>query len=167
MTGQVGRILDGREDFDFLIGQWDQRHHMLREALAGCAEWNEFPATLDVRRAMGDLGNVDETVMQAPQGEERALTVRLFEPATRLWRIYWADAETGAMDGPMTGRFTNGVGLFYRHELYRDIPVIRRFRWTSEGPDVCRWIQAFSPDGGATWETNWEVDFTRRAKGRD
>lgn len=164
MAGELATAtaLDGREDFDFLVGQWDSRQRKLRERLAGCTEWDEFPATLDVRKILDDLGNVDEMVMQTPRGEARGLTVRLFEPATRIWRIYWSGGESGRLDAPMVGRFVNGVGLFYDHELHKDIPVISRFRWTSDGPNAARWEQAFSPDGGQTWETNWTADFTRR-----
>jgi hypothetical protein len=32
-----------------------------------------------------------------------------------------------------------------------------------ETPDSCRWEQAYSADGGKTWETNWIMEFTRQA----
>jgi len=46
-----------------------------------------------------------------------------------------------------------------------DARVIRvRFVWTHAGPDACQWEQAFSPDGGASWETNWRMTFTRASR---
>lgn len=37
-----------------------------------------------------------------------------------------------------------------------------RFEWTRPHSDAPRWEQAFSPDGGRTWETNWVMNFTRQ-----
>ena len=75
-----------------------------------------------------------------------------------------ATGQSGALDTPMVGRFTaDGVGRFYCHEVFNGEPVFTRFLWTHKGPDACRWEQAFSTDGGQTWETNWTADFTRRA----
>lgn len=159
--------LDGREGFDFLIGSWDSRQRKLKQRLAGCTDWEEFSAALNVRKILGGLGNVDELVMDTAQGVARGLTVRLFDPATKLWRIYWAGGQGGALDTPMTGRFTNDVGVFYDHEVFQGTPVFSRFLWTSNGPDTCRWEQAFSADGGRTWETNWTADFTRRNNAKE
>ncbi len=36
-----------------------------------------------------------------------------------------------------------------------------RFLWLYIKPNSCRWEQAFSADGGKTWETNWIMDFQR------
>lgn len=165
MTGQAvaASKLDGREGFDFLIGSWDSRQRKLRKRLAGCTDWDEFSATLEVQKVLGGLGNIDELVMHTASGEARGLTVRLFDPATRVWRIYWAAAgQSGALDTPMVGRFTDGIGMFYCHEVFNGEPVFTRFIWTHSGPDACHWEQAFSTDGGQTWETNWTADFTRR-----
>ena len=62
----------------------------------------------------------------------------------------------------MAGRFENGVGTFTAEELFEGKPIVVRFRWIIESNDRLRWEQAFSPDGGKTWETNWEMAFTRR-----
>ena len=41
----------------------------------------------------------------------------------------------------------------------RDITV--RYKWSGITATTARWEQAFSPDNGQTWETNWTADFTR------
>ena len=42
-------------------------------------------------------------------------------------------------------------------------PIKVRFEWTGTDTATPRWSQAFSYDGGRTWETNWIMDFRRKA----
>jgi hypothetical protein len=90
------------------------------------------------------------------------LTLRFFDPQTQLWSIYWSSSARSALDAPMVGRFEQGRGEFYDRETFDGRSIFSRFIWTSSGANACRWEQAFSADGGGTWETNWTADFTRR-----
>lgn len=153
---------DGRHDFDFLHGTWRIHNARLRHRLAGAAEWDTFEGRSVERPLLGGQGNLEEYEATLPDGTPvRAVALRLYEPATRRWTIRWANAASGTLDAPMTGTFRDGVGAFYSHEDYRGRMVLVRFRWTHDGPDAARWEQAFSADGGATWETNWVMDFAR------
>ncbi len=155
--------VDGRNDFDFLIGSWDSVQRKLKKRLQGCDEWDEFRSRSIVRKTLDGLGNFDEVTMEAPTGRVVGATLRTFEPSTQLWRIYWvASSASGAIGEPMVGRFVNGRGEFYDHEIFDGRAIFSRFIWTSSDADHCRWEQAFSEDGGKTWETNWTMDFTRR-----
>lgn len=159
--------VDGRNDFDFLIGSWDSVQRKLKQRLQGCDEWQEFRAQSTVRKTLGGLGNFDELALDLPTGQVVGVTLRTFEPATQLWRIYWvASSASGALDAPMVGQFVDGRGEFYGHEVYDGRGVICRFIWTSADADHCRWEQAYSENGGQTWETNWTMDFTRRHDGQ-
>lgn len=154
---------DGRDDFDFFIGSWTTHHKHLRERLRGSTEWDEFSGTVVCRKLLGGLGNLDEGVFEMPKGRVLGLTLRTFNPNSQQWNIYWvADSAiaSGPLD-PMIGRFTNGRGEFYAHEPHLGTYIISRFIWTVLSPDACHWEQAFSADGGATWETNWIMDHTR------
>lgn len=155
---------DGRTDFDFFIGSWNIKHRRLTERLKGCETWEEFAGTSEARKVLGGLGNMDEITMDTASGLVRGMTVRLFDPHTRLWRIYWASSASGILEAPMVGRFQNGRGEFYDHELFEGVSVFSRFIWTTISDEQCRWEQAFSADGGRTWETNWIMEFTRREK---
>ena len=154
---------DGQHDFDFFFGKWNGHQRRLRERLVGCTEWEEFDSTTDARPILDGIGNVDEVVMQRESGVFRGFTVRMYDPATQEWRIYWGTGAGGALGAPMIGRFDeNGRGEFYDFEPFADKGhIFSRFIWTVTGADTCRWEQAFSADGGSTWETNWTMDFTR------
>ncbi len=153
---------DGRADFDFFIGTWDSHQRKLKERLTGCGEWEEFSGVSVVRTILGGLGNFDEVTFDMPAGPVMGVTLRLFDPQTQLWSIYWSSSTCSVLDTPMVGRFEHGRGEFYDRETFEGRSIFSRFIWTSSGADACRWEQAFSPDGGRTWETNWTADFTRR-----
>jgi hypothetical protein len=106
---------------------------------------------------------MDEFTIDAPAGRVEAVTVRLYSPTAREWSIYWAACPgSGRFDVPMVGRFEGLRGEFYSQEVFEGRHIFNRFIWTVEAPDVCRWEQAFSGDGGGTWEPNWIMDFTRQ-----
>lgn len=149
-------------DFDFLYGRWRVQHRRLKERLAGCTEWETFGGHCLAMGLMAGLGNVDDNVLELPGGTYRAAALRSFDPATRNWSIWWLDARMpGQIDVPVVGRFEGGVGTFLANEMLRSQPIVVRFQWSRTDTASPRWEQAFSPDGGKTWETNWEMDFTR------
>lgn len=154
-------IHDGRRDFDFFMGKWKVHNRRLRERLKGCTDWEEFEATCAARPILGGLGNFDETTMQRDTGILRGATLRLFNPATQEWSIYWSSSASPKLDIPMVGSFKDGRGEFYAHEPFEGKMIFSRFIWTVFSHESCRWEQAFSPDGGKTWETNWYMDNTR------
>ena len=147
-------------DFDFLVGEWKVGHRRLKERLAGSEEWDEFTGTSRCWRVFGGAANVDEIV--APERGLAGMSVRLYEPAERKWRIHWADARTGRLDAGVIGRFTDGVGSFYGEDTHDGRSVTVRYLWSEMTGASARWEQAFSADDGRTWETNWIMTFARR-----
>jgi hypothetical protein len=159
---QVAAPTDGRRDFDFFIGAWKVHHRMLRERLKASTDWEEFGGTTTARRLLDGLGNIDEITLDRESGLTRGMTVRLFDPKTRQWSLYWASSVSGwNWHLPQIGVFTDRRGEFYAHEPFEGKYVFSRFIWSGITPTSCRWEQAFSADGGRTWETNWIMDFER------
>lgn len=149
-------------DFDFLFGTWHVRHRRLQARLAGCKAWDEFDGRCEARAVLGGAGIMDDNVLELPGGAYRALTLRTFDPRASTWSIWWLDARTpGRLDPPVVGEFVEGVGQFYGDDLFEGRPIRVRFLWTGITPYSCRWEQAFSIDGGASWENNWTMRFTR------
>ena len=152
---------DGRRDFDFLIGRWDVAHRRLQRRLEGDARWDSFAGRSEMRLILGGLGNIDDNVIEIPGGTYRGASFRLFEPATSLWSIWWSDSRSPRLEPPVHGRFEHGVGRFLGDDTLGGRPIRVRYIWSEITPTSARWEQAFSPDAGATWETNWIMEFAR------
>ena len=105
--------------------------------------------------------NTDEYEGVAPFGPIQGMTLRLFDPASRQWRLYWANSATGILDRPVVGSFRNGRGEFYNEDTHEGRSIYTRYIWSEITESSCRWEQAFSVDGGKSWETNWIMEFTR------
>lgn len=151
------------KDFDFFIGSWKVAHRRLKERLAGCSEWESFAGVCVAQHTLGGFGNFDDNILEIPAGTYRAVTIRSFDPKLGTWSIWWLDGRSpGSLEVPVVGRFANGVGTFLAEDTLNGKPIRVRFSWTRPHPDSPRWEQAFSPDAGATWETNWVMEFTRQ-----
>jgi hypothetical protein len=149
--------------FDFLLGNWRVRHLKLKRRLVGADDWWEFDGETSCRSILGGLGNIDDNVLAQPDGPYRALTLRLFNPRTGLWSIWWISDRTLAIEPPVHGRFADGIGTFYGDDVFAGRPIRVRFIWSEMTPRSAKWEQAFSPDNGASWETNWIMQFDRTA----
>jgi hypothetical protein len=163
-TGAAGTDLSGLHDFDLRAGHWLVHHKRLKERLANSREWQEFDGTQDGRLMMGGFVNVDENFFDMPGGAAYSgVTMRSYDPKTGEWAIWWLDGRMphNPLDPPVKGRFVDGVGTFYADDTLRGKPVRVRFVWSKITANGAHWEQAFSPDGGKTWETNWVTDFRR------
>jgi hypothetical protein len=152
-------------DFDFWPGEWRVHNRWLRERLAGSDEWEEFEATSTARKILDGHGNEDE-FRTDHNGGFVGMSFRFFDPVERLWSIYWADSRRpGVLDPPVVGSFSGDVGVFEGDDVLRGQAIRVRFVWSGVTTPTPRWEQAFSDDGGASWETNWVMEF-ERADGR-
>ena len=150
---------DGRADFDFLHGVWRVDHRRLARRGAGAHDWEAFTGTVECRPLMDGLANVEEHDL--PTRGLKAVGFRTFDITRRTWAIYWVSSADGLMGEPVFGRFAGREGRFYGVDLDAGRPVNVVFVWKDITPDSAHWSQAFSYDDGKSWETNWEMRFTR------
>ena len=148
-------------DFDFLLGDWRVAHRKLATRLTHSDDWHMFGGTMRARPILSGHGNFDENAIDAPEGRYEACSLRLYDPAAATWSIHWIDGRFMRPDPPMLGRFTDGAGTFFGDDRFEGRPVRVRFLWSRVTPTSARWEQAFSADGGTSWETNWIMDFSR------
>jgi hypothetical protein len=143
-----------QHDFDYLVGTWKLRNRKLASRLTHSTLWISFESRVEMHQILNGLGNIDKYTDQASGKPYEGVALRLFNPSTRLWSIYWADSNSGALDPPVVGSFENKIGHFFARDKYRGTPIIMVFRWDVRNPDRPIWSQAFSTDEGKTWEWN-------------
>jgi hypothetical protein len=149
-----------RTDFDFVHGDWIVTNHKLVELFTGCEEWETFTGFGSARPILGGGGNIDE--LTVPDKGFTGMTIRLYDVERDEWAIYWATSRTGRLDPAVVGRFADGRGDFYGDDVVDGRPVRVHFIWSDITPTSARWEQAFSLDGGQTWERNWVMECRRR-----
>jgi len=154
---------DGQHDFDFEIGSWKIHLKRLDQRLVGCTTWTEFDGTSVTRKVWDGRANLEEFEVDSPTGHIEGLTLRLYDPQTHQWNIYWATSKSGSIGVPTIGEFKNGRGEFYDTEPSgpNGRAVLVRFIWSNITPNSAHFEQSFSDDGGKTWEVNWITDQTR------
>jgi hypothetical protein len=154
--------VDHAHDFDFLVGNWIVHHRRLKERLAGSHDWVVFTGRCRMVMTMGGYGTMDDNEIGLPGDAYRAMGIRSYDPKTRTWAIWWLDGrDPHSIEPPVAGNFHDGVGTFEGDDTLRGKPVKVRFIWSGITADSAHWEQAFSPDGGKSWETNWIMDLTR------
>lgn len=146
-------------DFDFLVGNWKMHHRRLNKRLENCKDWTEFGSVDSNYKILSGSADMDiyrTTEMPGMQGKLfEGITLRLFNPKTRLWSLYWVASNVGILDPPVVGSFENKVGHFFTKDTFNGKDIIVMFRWDARNKDKPIWSQAFSADNGKTWEWNW------------
>lgn len=148
-------------DFDFFIGKWNVHNRKLKTRLNNCTEWIEFKAFSECRKILNNFGNIDSFQTAFDDVPFEGMTLRLFNPQTKLWSIYWADSNVVVLDVPQIGSFENKIGRFYAKDIFEEREIIVQFRWEATDPEKPVWSQAFSADNGKNWEWNWSMTFER------
>ncbi|HEU0176861.1 MAG TPA: hypothetical protein VFV58_21545 [Blastocatellia bacterium] len=152
---------DGRQDFDFEIGSWKTHLSRLLHPLTGSTTWVEYDGVTVVRKVWNGRANLVELVADGPSGHFEGLSLRLYNPQSRQWSLNFASSQSGALSQPTIGDFKNGRGEFFSQETYNGRAIFVRFVISDITPNSCRFEQAFSDDGGKTWEANWIATDTR------
>lgn len=149
-------------DFDYLVGNWKLRNRKLRSRLTHSTEWLSYESRVEMHQILNGVGNIDKYTDAAGGTPYEGVALRLFDPKTRLWSIYWADGNSGRLDPPVVGSFENKIGHFFGRDTYQGTPIIVVFRWDVRNPKLPIWSQAFSTDNGKTWEWN-SINVSARA----
>jgi hypothetical protein len=162
-TPQIPRVeRDGQHDFDFEIGSWKIHLKRRLKPLTGSNTWVEFDGTSVTRKVWDGRANLEEFETDGPTGHIEGLTLRLYNPQTQQWSLYWANSKDGTMGGPPNiGEFKNGRGEFYCQDTFNGRAILIRYVWSDITPNSAHFEQSFSDDGGKTWEVNWITDQTR------
>ena len=151
----------GQRDFDFEIGTWQTRLSRLEDPLSGSSTWVEYEGTTVVRKVWDGRANLVELDVEGPAGHIEGLSLRLYNPEARQWSLNFSNSRGGTLSPPVIGEFKDGRGEFYGQETFNGRAILVRFVISDITPSSVRFEQAFSEDGGKTWEVNWIATDTR------
>jgi hypothetical protein len=160
-ASSVAARRDGQHDFDFDIGAWKTHLKRLLHPLTGSTTWVELDGTTVVRKVWNGRANLAELVTDAASGHLEVLSLRLYDAQARQWSLNTANANGGTLSVPTIGEFKDGRGEFFDQESFNGRTILVRNVWSDVTADSCRFEQAFSDDGGKTWEVNWIAVDTR------
>ena len=160
--GRSGQQRDGQHDFDFEFGAWKVQLSRRLNPLTGSTKWVEYEGTSVVRKVWDGRANLGELEVDGPSGHIEGLSLRTYNPESRQWNISWANSASGTVGQPMIGEFKNGRGEFFNQESFNGRAINVRFIFSEITTDSFKLEQAFSDDGGKTWEPNWIAKFFRQ-----
>jgi hypothetical protein len=159
---QTSAARDGQRDFDFNLGIWRTHVKRLLHPLTGSSTWAEYDGTSVVSKVWDGRANLLELEAEGPAGRIEGLGLRLYNPEAHQWSLNWASSADGEFQQPpMIGQFVSGRGEFVDHEVFSGKSILTRNTFSDISADFTRFEQAFSDDGGRSWETNWIMMFTR------
>jgi uncharacterized protein YciI len=166
LTTRIGQTTeprpDGARDFDWNIGRWKTHLRRLKGALTGSTTWVEYNGTSVVHGFLGNRANLVELSVEGPAGKIEGLLLRLYNPETRQWSMHFANIAGGELTPPLVGGFKNARGEFHADDTLNGRPIKVRFVISEVTRNSARFEQAFSADGGKTWEVNWIATDTRQ-----
>jgi len=157
----ISAARDGQHDFDFEIGTWKTHLRRLIHPLTGSTIWAEYDGTTVVRKVWNGRANLVELEVGGPAGHIQGLSLRLYNPQSRQWSLNFANSNGGSLSTPTIGEFKNGRGEFYDQETLDGRAIFVRFVISDITKNSCHFEQAFSDNGGKTWEVNWVATDTR------
>ncbi len=145
-------------EFNFLAGDWKISHRRLKTS--GSDDWETFEGEATCWTVLNGRGSIEE--LRIPARDFFGMGIRLLDAKQQVWLDFWVSGRDGVLTMPgMPGGFVDGVGVFEVDDVDGDQPIRVRGIWDRIMPTSCRWHQAISRDGGATWEYNWFMDWVR------
>jgi hypothetical protein len=91
----------------------------------------------------------------------KGMTLFLYNPKAHQWSQAFVNMDDGTLNPPMIGEFKDGRGELFDQETFNGRTILVRFVWSDITPNSHHVEQAFSEDGGKTWEPNFIATLTR------
>jgi hypothetical protein len=153
---------DGQHDFDFELGNGKTHISRLQHPLTGSTTWIQMNGTKVVKKVWDGRALLEEIQADGPMGHFEGLTLFLYNPRTHKWSMNFATSSGGTLSVPAVGEFKNERGEFFDQEPLNGRSILVRIVYADISPDSHHFEQAFSDDGGKTWEPNFIATLTRQ-----
>jgi hypothetical protein len=157
----VSAMRDGQHDFDFSVGTWKTHITRLQKPLSGSTVWVKMEGTKTERKIWNGRAHMEEIEADGATGHMEGLTLFLYNPQAHQWSQTFASSKNGTLGSPIIGEFKDGRGEFFGQDTFNDKTILVRGTWSDITRDSHKFEQAFSEDGGKTWETNFIALLTR------
>jgi hypothetical protein len=157
-------VRDGSHDFDFNLGTWSTRIRRLVHPLSGDRTAVELAGTVTVRPVWGGRAQLEEIETDGPQGHWQGATLFLYDPAAHQWSQTFFNSANPTPGSSLVGGFAQGRGELYAYDDVGGRKVLVRGTWSDIAPDSHRYEEAYSADGGRTWETAFSARLERIAR---
>ena len=151
-------------DFDWEIGSWTTKVRVRTNPLSNeTPKWAEYVGTSVVKPLLEGRANFVELSVAGTTGKIEGGSLRLYGSQTGQWSLNYANLRNGLLTSPVYGAFgADGRGLFYGPDTLDGRAILVRFVITRVSLNEARFEQAYSADGGVTWEDNWIATDTRK-----
>lgn len=144
---------DGQHDFDFNFGKWRSHIQILDHPLTGSNTWIKQEGIVTVTKIWDGRASLEELIADGPIGHFEGSTIYLYDLRSHQWSQTFAMSAVGTLGAPAIGEFKNGRGELYGQEVHNGRTILVRNTWSEIKSDSHRFEQAYSDDGGKTWET--------------
>jgi len=148
-------LRDGQHDFDFNFGTWKTHITRLQHPLSGSTTWIKLEGTVTIKKVWDGRGQVEEIEADGPTGHWEGLTLFLYNPQSHQWSQTFAGGSNGMLGTPIIGEYKDGRMELYGQDTFNGRSILVRGVWTITSPNIHKFEQAFSDDGGKTWEINF------------
>jgi hypothetical protein len=148
---------DGPEwkQFDFWVGDWDLSYK--------AADGKVLASRNKVTKILGGCVLLEQ-FSGAPGTKLDGHSVSTFDRNARQWKQTWVDNTGSYLD--FTGGFADAKMILARDAERQGKKFRQRMVWQDIRADAFKWLWQRSDDGGATWSTQWEIDYRRAKQGQ-
>lgn len=152
-------------DFDWNFGTWKTDIKRLLHPLSGATNWVAYEGTVTVRPLLGGIANIEVVKADGPSHIE-LLDIRTYDPRSHQWIENGTSSRSGTLGVPAFGTFHDGRGIFYDQESFHNVTILVRQIFSDITANSYAFEQAFSTDGGQTWEPNFRANLGRTSSSR-
>lgn len=159
------RTTSAARAFDFWLGDWELEQRIWS---GNGNHFEPYPAENQVR-LIQDGGALVENFagrarffwlgMEEP-APFRGVSVRVYYPEAREWRIFWMDTLDPKFGPPFSGDFSGDVGEFLLTDRPDGIPP-SRMRFERQIDGSVDWQLALRTPDGESWQPLWFIEFRR------
>lgn len=133
--------------FDFWLGEWD-------------VTWGEGERGSNRVESILDGRVIQENFDGNPSMPFRGMSLSVYKARLGKWQQTWVDNEGNYWH--FSGEFKDGRMILSTEDLIEGKKVLLRMVFYNISADRFDWKWQRSGDGGQTWQTRWEITYTRK-----